>query len=315
MVLLIAFLIIMMVIAVYWLLLPALNVKNPLLRIVIVGGLVGFLKIDSALLLLYTGATFAGTLFLLLVYFLREEKGSRLLYVIAVIPCIIFGLFLPLYLFSLIFAGDNFYYYVSFPMTIYFFIVLNALVKKYNWFKNYNKMASRACYLLTLLTLFGIWGYRHNPTTFLRTETVTLNGQTKTYSNTKILEPLKKIEQMIVLHLYHTHNDVTSVTFLSVRENADFRHPDNYWTKRFRATVLVNGDTKFYYDFDLSDNKETGRSSFYFTPVSSKSNSTDEVFLDQIADLDSPDSQDILKTIHIDYYLKNDIYKDFQENQ
>lgn len=200
----------------YWLLLPALKMQKCLVRITFLVFLALLTVPIPILIFLYIALGFWWTVYLLLMNIVKGKKSRFIFRIVLIGLCIVLAPITALYLFGMMFFGNDYDYYATYSIVIYLFTFIWALIKDRDWVKKRFKTASCFFLIFPLLFLSLHWGYRHNPTTYFHTETVKLGQKTTTYRNKDILKLLKKVEQLITIDIYSQFKNVHSIRFLSI---------------------------------------------------------------------------------------------------
>lgn len=286
----------------YFYLLPAMGMKNGTYRL---GGL-AILSIicllTPLLLFLVVPAVLIGNVLCFLIETFKMPKWLKIVFIVC-------GVFLTTILgiaaFGILFMTEFAFYYYALPLSVFWVYTLWLFIKEFPWSQKH-KWVSRICFLLlTILVPMSIWGYRHNPTTFGRSVTVTINGKTHTYKGRDILKLFKMVQEVVVLDVDNIYEDVDSVQFTSITQSRGYLQNTNFY-----ITFVVNKKIKFSTIVEVYDDHNV-----CFSPPHSdadnqlKKRENLDYKEGQLSDLRDKKNQERLKNIDITYYQKDDIYK------
>lgn len=286
----------------YFFLLPAMGIKDGTYRLLFLTVLLVICIITRLLFFLVVPAILLGNIVYILTGLFKIPRWLKNVLIVCSVPLM---LVLGVFAFGMIFAGDIAFYYYALPLSVFWVYTLWLFIREFPWPQKH-KWLSRIFFLLfAVLMPMSIWGYRHNPTTFDRSMTVTINGDTHTYKGKELLKLFKMVQEVIVLEVNSIYEDVDSVQFTSItRSRGLLDDPDFYihFTVNnkipFSTTVTFNDGNDIRFSYPESDTDEQ-----------LKKRENHDYEEGQLSDLTDKKNQERLKNIDITYYQKDDIYK------
>lgn len=293
---------IVLLINVYFFLLPAMGMKDSTYRLVFLTILLVICIINQLLFFLMVPAILLGNIVYILTGLFKIPRWLKIVFIVCSVPLM---LVLGVFAFGMIFAGDMAFYYYALPLSVFWVYTLWLFIREFPWAQKHKWVSRIIFLLLAILMPMSVWRFRQNPTTFGQSVTVTINGDRHTYQGKDILKLFKMLQEVIVLEVDSIYEDVDSVQFTSItRSQGLLDDPDFYITFTvndkipFSTTVTINDDNDIRFSYPESD-----------TDDQLKKRKNHDYEEGQLSDLTEKKNQERLKNIDITYYQKNDIYK------
>lgn len=293
---------IVLLINVYFFLLPAMGMKDSTYRLVFLTILLVICIINQLLFFLMVPAILLGNIVYILTGLFKIPRWLKIVFIVCSVPLM---LVLGVFAFGMIFAGDMAFYYYALPLSVFWVYTLWLFIREFPWAQKHKWVSRIIFLLLAILMPMSVWSFRQNPTTFGQSVTVTINGDRHTYQGKDILKLFKMLQEVIVLEVDSIYEDVDSVQFTSItRSQGLLDDPDFYITFTvndkipFSTTVTINDDNDIRFSYPESD-----------TDDQLKKRKNHDYEEGQLSDLTEKKNQERLKNIDITYYQKNDIYK------
>lgn len=164
---------------------------------------------------------------------------------------------------------------------------------------------------LAAVVLAGIHTYQENPTTKGRIVRVAeYGGGEHVFRGQEILDQIKRQQELMVLSLLTDYEGIETLVFTDISE--DPHHEVMPGGPQFYVKGLINGRYPVYFGTDLHDSlQRVDNWEDVETYPGIVKRAPDGGWVQvQPSDLDLPENQELINSIEVTYYTKDDIYKD-----
>lgn len=179
------------------------------------------------------------------------------------------------------------------------------------WFRKRWLLGTVIYAALAVLVLASIHAYQENPTTQGRIARVRgYGGEKRVFRGPEILDQIKRQQELMVLSLLTDYEGIETLVFTDISE--DPHHEGMPGGPQFYIEGLINGRYPVYFGTDLHDSLQRVDNwmDFEAYPGIVKRAPDGGWVQVQPSDLDLPENQELINSIEVTYYTKDDIYKD-----